>query len=150
MAYTTTAGLSARLGAQMYARLTDRVNGQTANDSVAQQMVDEAEALVDSYLARRYATPIDVSGDAALSNVLESRTLDVAEYLAWRGSPFVGDVSERIRSLKEEALRWLEQVASGLLELPATARPGASTMLGATAMGSGEERCFTHEQLEGM
>ena len=46
MAYITTTQLSDRLGSTLYARLTDRVNGTTANAGVGQQIVDEAEAFV--------------------------------------------------------------------------------------------------------
>jgi phage gp36-like protein len=53
MAYITTSQLSERLGSTLYARLTDRVNGTTANSTVAQQIVDESQAEADSYLARR-------------------------------------------------------------------------------------------------
>lgn len=53
MAYVTTTQLSNRLGSTLYARLTDRVNGASADATVAQQIVDEAEAVADSYLATR-------------------------------------------------------------------------------------------------
>ncbi|GAG33214.1 unnamed protein product, partial [marine sediment metagenome] len=56
MAYITITQLSARLGSTLYARLTDRVNGTSADAAVAQQIVDEAEAVADNYLSVRYAT----------------------------------------------------------------------------------------------
>ena len=56
MAYITTTQLSARLGSTLYARLTDRVNGTTADNAVAQQIIDEVEAEADSYFAQRYGS----------------------------------------------------------------------------------------------
>ncbi|HPC22448.1 MAG TPA: DUF1320 family protein, partial [Phycisphaerae bacterium] len=61
MAYITAADLSRRLGATLYARLTDRENGTTANAAVAETIVAEAESEANSYLAARYATPVSLS-----------------------------------------------------------------------------------------
>ena len=80
MPYITTTQLSARLGSTIYARLTDRDNGTTADPDVAQQIVDEAEALADSHLAKRYATPVDLGAHPELADVLEARVLDLAEH----------------------------------------------------------------------
>ena len=91
MPYITTTQLSQRLGATLYARLTDRVNGTTADAAVAQQIVNEAEAEADSYLGRRYRTPVDLVVHPELANVLAARVLDLAEYGAWKSSPFVSD-----------------------------------------------------------
>ena len=106
MAYITTTQLQGRLGSTLYARLTDRVNGTTADGTVAQQLIDEAEALANAYLARRFATPIDLTAHPELTDLLEARVLDVAEYLAWRDSPFVADIPERARLLHDETVQW--------------------------------------------
>ena len=79
MAYITTDQLSQRLGATLYARLTDRVNGTTADAGIAQQIVDEAAAEADSYLARRYQTPVDLAAHPELAAVLQLRVLGLAE-----------------------------------------------------------------------
>ena len=69
---------------------------------VAQQIVDDAEAQADSYFARRYATPIDVTAHSELADIISARVADLAEYIAWRQSPFVGDISDRVRALYDE------------------------------------------------
>ena len=121
MAYVTTTQLSARLGSTVYARLTDRVNGTTANDTVGQQLVDEAQAEFESYVATRYATPLDLTAHAELRRAVETHVLDIAEYFAWRGSPFVSDVPTRIHDLYAESLAWLRDVAAAKVDLPAAA-----------------------------
>lgn len=123
MAYVTTTQLSDRLGVTLYARLTDRVNGASANATVAQEIAAQAEALANGFLARRYATPIDLSAHPELADVLRTRVLDIAEFLAWRSSPFVTDIPERVRLVHDEATGWLEAVARGGLDLPAAAPP---------------------------
>lgn len=150
MAYITVEDLEARLGSELYARLTDREAGVSANSGVAQQIVDEAESLLDGYLARRYATPIDVSGDAGLANVLALRSLDLAEFLAWRGSPFTSDVPERARLAFDETQRWLARVADGRLALAAASPPRGASASGAQVQYESRPRRFTHDELDGL
>ena len=151
MPYITITDFQNRLGTTIYARLTDRVSGTTADATVAQQIVDEAEGVADSYLATRFATPIDLSAHPELTDVLTARVLDLAEYLAWRNSPFVSDLPERVRLLGDEATRWFSGVAAGWLELPAS-RPPETTPL--TKPDSPEAvsqpRLFTREELDGL
>lgn len=150
MAYTTTTQLESRLGSTLYARLTDRVNGTAPDGTVAQQIVDDAEALTDSHLAARYATPIDLTAHPELTNVLEARVLDFAEYLAWRDSPFVTDMPERVRLLYEEASGWFASIASGSLELPASSPPASRTAKNDAPRFSEPPRRFTHDELDGL
>lgn len=150
MAYATTTQLSDRLGSTLYARLTDRVNGAVASGTVAQEIIDQAEAVVDGYLARRFATPIDLVTRPELTDALRLRTLDVAEYLAWRGSPFVTDIPERARLLHDEATRWLEAVASGSLDLPAAAPPAPRVARDDGPQFEANDRAFTADELDGL
>jgi phage gp36-like protein len=123
MPYLTTADLAARLGADLYARLTDRVGGASADSAVAQQLIDEAAAESDALLAARYATPVDLVEHPELADLLAARVLDIAEYNAWKSSPFVTAVPDRVRALYDAALRWLGDVARGALPLPGAIAP---------------------------
>jgi len=150
MAYITTNDLSQRLGTTLYARLTDRVNGATASATVAQQIVDEAEAAANSYLARRYRTPVDLTARPEVAKVLAARVLDLAEAAAWRGSPFVSDPPQRVELLYADALRWFQDVAAGQVPLPASA-----PLAGPTADNDGPRytatpRTFTADELDGL
>jgi phage gp36-like protein len=149
MAYITTTQLSERLGA-LYARLTDRVSGKTADSAVAQQIVDEAEAQANSHLARRYATPVDLSAHPELAQILEARVLDLAESIAWRASPFVSDVPDRVRLLSDEAMRWFRAVAAGDVDLPAVSPPASRTAADDAPRVSDSDRKFTAEELDGL
>jgi len=150
MPYINTAQLAQRLGTTLYARLTDRVNGTTADDTIGQQIVDQAAAEADSYLSRRYATPVDLDAHPELSALLTLRVLDLAEYAAWKASPFVSDPPHRVHTLYANALRWLEDVAEGRIVLPAAAPP-----CGPTAYDQGPHyqtggRVFTASDLNGL
>lgn len=148
MAYVTTDQLKARLGDTMYARLTDRIAGATASTTIAQELIDEAEAIVNSRLAVRYATPVDVSANAAVAAVLLARVLDVAEGLAWRASPFVTDVPDRVRVIEEDAERWLASVASGGATLPGV--PSAASAPAGEVHYTCGVRAFTSDELNGL
>lgn len=150
VAYITITQLEARLGSPLYARLTDRAAGTTADASVAQRIIDEAEAIANSYLARRYATPIDLGSQPELASILEARVLDLAEYAAWKESPFVGEVPGRVRACYTAALRWFEHLADGDIALPARSSPASRNAVGGEVFFQSSERRFTADELEGL
>lgn len=150
MAYITTTQLSARLGSPLYARLTDRVNGDTADVTVAQEIVAEAEAVANAALAVRYRIPVDLSANPELAAILASRTLDIAEFLAWKSSPFTSDIAERVRLAFEEASAWLASVARGEVPLPAATVPAATPLSTDGPYVRSAGRLFTHEELDGL
>lgn len=149
MAYITAADLSRRLGATLYARLTDRENGTTANAAVAETIVAEAESEANSYLAARYATPVSLSAHPELADVLARRVLDLAEYGAWRGSPFVSDIPARVKALYLEACAWFSRVAAGA-PLPASSAPAATELVDDTPVYRAQPRTFTAKELDGL
>jgi phage gp36-like protein len=150
VAYITISQLSERLGTALYARLTDRVNGTTASDSVAQQIVDEAEAEANSYLARRYATPVNLVTQPELADILAARVLDLAEWAAWKSTPFVNGPPMRVQSIYAEALRWFQGVAQGRLSLPAAAPPDSRTADDEGPRYVAQPRAFTADELDGL
>ena len=150
MAYIAISDLSQRLGTTLYARLTDRVNGTTADTTVAQQIVDEAEAEVDGYLSIRYATPVDLGAHPELTSVLELRVLDLAEYTAWKSSPFVSDVPSRVKMLAGEARQWLREVAAGAIHLPADGPPPSRVAEDDSPRYRASARPFTADELDGL
>jgi phage gp36-like protein len=150
VAYTTISQLESRLGSTLYARLTDRVNGTTADATVAQRIVDEAEALANAQLAKRYATPIDLTAHPELADVLEARVLDLAEYLAWRDSPFVNVIPDRVLFLHEETSGWFASVGAGETDLPASSPPASRTAVDDSPRFTEPPRRFTHDELDGL
>ncbi len=150
MAYATTVELQARLGVTLYARLTDRVNGATASDAVGAELLAEAESELNSYLARRYATPIDLGARPELADVLSGAVLDIAEYRAWRGTPFAAGLPSRVTLLYEGVVQWLRAIAAGELNLPAAAPPAARVSEDDAPRYAASERIFRAEELDGL
>lgn len=150
MPYVTKEHLAARLGSAMYARLTDRVAGETADETVGQAIVDEASALADGWLAVRYATPVDLVGHPEVADILAARVLDLAESIAWQNSPFVGDVPDRVRFLAEDARRWFERLAKGDVNLPAASPPPGRVAVNDEPYANSAERVFTRDELDGL
>ena len=79
------------------------------------------------------AGALDAEADAAVV-ALKSRTIPAADAVA--------------QSL--QALRWLQVVAAGRVELPAAARPEGSAVRGGLMESRGGERTFTAEALDGL
>ena len=79
MSYMTNDDIEDRLGSEAYVQFTDD-DGDGVPDA---DMVNEArigtEGEVNSYLARGYQVPVDVSGDAGLAGLLKSVALDLVE-----------------------------------------------------------------------
>jgi phage gp36-like protein len=150
MAYISTSDLSRRLGAALYARLTDRVAGATADEVVAQQIVAEAEAEANSFLARRYATPVDLAAAPELAATLAARVLDLAEHRAWRSSPFVSGVPQRVEELYRQAASWFEAAARGAALLPAAAPPASGVAEVRGPLYAARPRQATAQELDGL
>lgn len=155
MSYATLQNLKDYLGAGTsplgaYNRLTDRVAGTTANDAVGQELVDLAQGEVNSWLGRRYVTPIDASADATLAQTLRDFTLAIAGYKAYALHPRRPTPQQSIKEHYEAALERLKAIANGAAALPgATPIPGPTTG-GAAATAVGDERVFTREAMEGL
>lgn len=150
MAYADIDDLKDRLGLTLYARLTDRQAGQAADNGVAGDIVAEAEALVDSYVAQRYAAPIDLTAHPELALTMKARTLDIAEWIAWRTSPFVNDIPARVQMLSETALAWLRDVAAARVTLPAAAAPAGPTAQHDGPRFTAQPRAFSANELNGL
>ena len=78
---------------------------------VLSRAIEDASALIDSYLSGRYSLPF-----ADAPQVLIPRCLDIARYSLDRTS-----AREDVRQRYEDAIRWLEMVAKGVVNLGLTA-----------------------------
>jgi phage gp36-like protein len=143
MAYITNEDIEARLGADAYVQLTDDAGSGVADENVVTEARLGAEGEMNSHLARRFRAPIDVTAHPELKGLLVSVALDLAEYrLRMRRPPVAEDMVRRRR----EAIDWLEAVAAGRVELPATsALPSSSSASGAASVGN--ERVLSRDEM---
>lgn len=130
-------------------RLTDGTEAGAIDYDVVDEVLDDAEGEVNSYLATRVAIPVDTTGETVLAARLKSVVLDIAQYKLISRK---GVVSEPKRMLHDNAILWLQNVSTGKAELP-TAGPlsGPDTIDPVADWGTGEgsqstsQRVFTRD-----
>ena len=145
MTYITNSDLEAWLGTETYIELTDDVGSGSADPAKANEARLGAEGEANSYLATRFAVPVEVSSDAEAAAVLRTFVLDLAAYrLHSRRPPVPADVVRR----REEAVTWLGRVAAGIVQLPAGVAPRENPALGIIGVAEGPEREMTREELQ--
>lgn len=143
MSYITHSMLEQRVGSAAYAQLADDNGDGVADVEVVDEIRQAAEGEVNSYLAARYAVPVDLAAFSELSGLLVSITLDVAEYrLRLRRPP----VSMEVLRRRAEAVDWLANIAAGVLALPADGVP-TNAGRGITAEAIGNARILSHDEL---
>ena len=142
MAYITNAMIEERLGTAVYVQLTDDDGNGVANTGVVDEARLAAEGEVNSYLAARFAVPLNLAAYPDLSGVIVSITLDLAEYrLRARRPPISGTAVKR----RAHAMEWLARAATGSIELPAAVPP--STIRAGGAAVAGNERVLSREEM---
>lgn len=141
MAYMTNSDIETRLGGAAYVQMADDDGDGVADAAVVDEARLGAEGEVDSYLARRFAMPIDLARHPELAGVLKSFALDLAEYrLRSRRPPIPQDAIDR----HAKALAWLGRVALGTIDLPSAidVAPRSNVV---TATGS--ERVLSRDEM---
>ena len=136
--YAATTDLIARFASSIEAAYaTDAEASGTPSEDVLGECINTAEGEINSYLSVRYATPVDVSVDTELADLLLGVTLDIAEYHVLNRGPEIGE--QKIAQY-ERRIAWLKLFAEGGVSLPgAVELPGAATV-SSTAFWSGSNR----------
>jgi phage gp36-like protein len=144
MSYITNEDIELRLGHAAYVHLTDDNGDGNADAGVVDEARLAAEGEVNSFLARRFAVPIDVAAVPELADVLKSVTLDLVECrLRARRPP----VSEDARRKADQARGWLQSVAEARIDLPAAGPLPPSPLRGSLGEVTGESRILTFDEL---
>lgn len=111
MPYASQADLEARFGAAELAQLTDRVLGTLVEPAVVAAALADADALIDGYLAQRYALPVN-----PVPPLLKRVACDIARFLLHGKS-----AGEKVRQAYDDALKVLRDLADGRAALPGAA-----------------------------
>lgn len=119
--YASVQQLIDRLGTARAAQLTAE-SGSTPDGDLLLTIIDEAEGEVNSYLARRFAVPVDLGAHPELAGMLRSRTLDVAVFRTMARRP---PVPEPIKAMYDSAVKALREMAAGDSNLPAATTPAS-------------------------
>ena len=146
MPYVTNSDIETRMGTARYVQLTDDAGTGSANLAIVAEVRDGAEREVDSYLARRYAVPIDLTTAPELAALLKTVVLDLVEHrLHTRRPPVPVDVAAK----RASAVEWLARVASGEAELPSALPLVANPAKGIRATAIGDARVLSRKELSG-
>ncbi len=147
MAYITNSDIESWIGPAAYVQLTDDAGSGSANSARVDEARLGAEGEANSYLAARYAVPVDLTSEPEVGSVLRCFVLDLAAYrLHSRKPPVPGDVVRR----REEAVMWLARVASGLVQLPSSLALRSNAALGISGESTPADRAMTRETLSGL
>lgn len=146
MSYISNTDIEDRLGTATYIQLTDDDADNLADVEVVDEARLGAEGEVNSYLARRYEVPIDLTAHAELSGLLATITLDLVE---WRLRSRRPPAPSESRLRMEGAVEWLRRIADGVIELPSVTRIAPRTTEGARAESIGEPRLLSRDELAG-
>jgi phage gp36-like protein len=86
----------------------DYPDDDAEQEEVLNRALEDASAVIDTYIAGRYPVPLP-----AAPIVLIPYCLDIARYRLWRNT----DAPEDVRKRYEDAIRWLEMLAKGTVKL---------------------------------
>lgn len=147
MSYITNSEIEERLGPAKYLGLTDDEATGTPDTGRVTEAREGAEGEVNSYLARHYRVPIDLTAYPELDAVLKSVVLDLAEYrLHARRPPVPFAVTQK----HDYAVLWLRRVANAEIVLPADKAVAENDARGPIADVLGAPRVFTRDELAGL
>ncbi len=147
MSYANLSDLRERLGDRAYVQLTDDTGSGVADDGLAAEALRGAEGEMNSYLARRYAVPVQVADEPDVAALLKAVALDLAEYRLYGRRPSVPD---HVRMNRDAAIRWLQLVADGHTILPARREPAGNPATGIAGEISGSPRVLTRDEMENL
>ena len=122
MAYATLNDLVARFGQEELIQLTDRQGLGVIDGNAVQAALVDADALIESYLAQRYALPV-----SPVPQLLKRIAADTARFLLHGNA-----ATEAVRAAYKDALKVLSDLSDGPAVLPGAAaapkgvNPGAA------------------------
>lgn len=138
MTYATQQDLVDRFGAPELAELTDRAAESTGeiDDTMVTAALEEADAEINSYLAKQVATPIN-----PVPAQVKRIAVDIARYRLHRDN-----VPDGVRNAYKDAVAWLTRAAAGDVSLGDTAAPTEPATVGEPMIDTGC-RTFSHDTL---
>jgi phage gp36-like protein len=115
MPYATLSDMIAEFGEREVVALTDRDNIGYIDTPLLEDRLDKASAEIDTYLVGRYAVPLSI-----VSPLIVTYTCDIARY---RLSGAQVTEVDTVRNRYKDALRFLEAVRDGKIDLGADLAP---------------------------
>lgn len=139
MAYCTIEDIRYAMDESDMIRFTDDDDVGIVNAQVVDKAVGDAGALVDAYLAARYAVPLDPVPD-----VVNGLACDIAVY---KISSRRGIASDDVRKKFDDAVKFLREFADGKAVLPGATE--SATGGSDTVKMTSDTRVFSRERMRG-
>ena len=138
MGYITQTDLENRFGSDELLALADRDGDDVIDATVIAQAIQDAESVIDSYVARRYDLPL-----STVPPILVSIACDLARFNLYTDDPL-----EAVKNRRDDAVRYLRDIADGRIELqgqsveePAASDDGLQVI--------GPDRMFSDDSMAG-
>lgn len=141
MAYTTKAELIKRYGEPMLIGLTDRGDEALGviDDEVLNQAIADAAALIDGHLMVRYQLPL-----AEADDLISKIAAQIAIY-----ELHIGGVSDKTEADYKAAIKTLEAISKGTVQLSNAAGIAPAGTEGSGAQITDRERPMTEDNMKG-
>lgn len=105
-------------------------------DAYLTTVLEDTSVFMDSYIGKRYATPVDTTTNATAASVLKKINLDLAHHqLVVRNR---NDSTEGVQNMKDEAITWLEGIAKGTFVLPGAVSVATASRNPLVSWGTGD------------
>jgi len=108
MSYTSVDYLKATRPLDLLKRLTDDQLGQTIDDALIQKIIDEVDALMNSYLQYRYNVPL-----SPVPEIVQKYASDIVMHYLWLRWAH----DESMKAEYDEAIKWLQDIKDGNITL---------------------------------
>lgn len=135
MPYCDEDKLKQRFGDEEVAQLLDRNGDETADTGALDASISDVDGLINGYLRGRYAVPV-----VGESQVLTGIACDIVRYRLYDE-----EAPEEVRRRHDQAIRFLEKIASGDIILDEAVAGQGSAGISSTE----RTREFTDETLSG-
>lgn len=137
MGYIVRSDLDARYGTREITELLDTDNNGSEDTERLDGIIEDASALVDSYVAGAYTVPL-----APCPTVILAIVSDVVRFKLWDDR-----APDEVRKRYDDALKQLRDIATGLMKLPGLSNISTQQIGGIEYTET--ERLFTLETLTG-
>jgi len=156
MTYAVEADLDLVWGAETVTLMSADPESRRRNNARISEACAGAAAIIDGYLARRYALPLPLGNEGRA--VLRQIAVDIA---VWRlASTNAASMTEAIGKRYEEAKGFLDKVSEGKTAIPLAGQDGAVTEAAAATSDAdaspnearmfSAERVFTRDRMRGL
>lgn len=140
MPYCTISDITDQLPSRDLIALTDDDRMGVANSAVVDRAIADGDATIDAYCQNRYPLPLD-----PVPTAIRRLCVDLAIYNLFSRRSSVLDLPEIRKDRQKEAIRFLEKVATGTIQIGAALPEPESS--GNSVSISSPERVFSRDTL---